>query len=264
MAEAEPKLAVVTGASRGIGYHLAHEFATNGFRVLICAEDDAILSACTTLRETGSVIDAVQADLATPQGVAALVEAIDSTGVPLDSIALNAGIGNAGRFAETSLDEDLQLINLNIVAVVRLAKAVLPGMVSRGAGRILVTSSIAATMPGPFYATYAASKSFDQSFAEAIRYEVKDQGVTVTALLPGPTDTDFFERAHMDGTTADEGPKDDPAEVARDGFKALMAGDDHVVAGSFRNKLQALGGKMLSDPAKAAIHAQQTKPPSEK
>jgi short-subunit dehydrogenase len=138
------------------------------------------------------------------------------------------------------------------------SKELLPDMVERGAGRVLITSSVAAVQPGPWYATYAASKAFLLSFAEALRYELEDTGVTVTALMPGPTDTAFFERAGMEGTVVDTQSKDDPADVARDAVDGLMAGDDKVVAGSFRNKLQALT-KGAPEPIKAAMHAAMTK-----
>jgi len=260
MTSSDLQLAVVTGASSGIGLGLTREFATNGFSVLMCADGDEVHAVAAQLTAEGLPVTAVQADLATAAGVNALVQAVHQTGRPLDAIALNAGIGNAGAFSESSLEEDIRLIELNVVAPVRLTKAVLPEMVARGSGKVLITSSIASTMPGPYYATYAASKAFIQSFAEAVRYEVRDSGVTITALLPGPTDTDFFDRAGMQDTPVDDGPKDDPAEVARDGFTALMAGDDKVVAGSFKNKLQAAGARLLPDTAKAAVHAAQTKP----
>ena len=157
------------------------------------------------------------------------------------------------------LEDDLRLIAVNVTAVVHLAKRLLPQMVERGAGRVLITS-VAATMPGPWYATYAASKAFLQSFAQAIRFELKDTGVTVTALQPGPTDTEFFERAGMEDTRAGEGTKDDPAEVAKDGFEALLAGKDHVIAGSVKNKAQVAGGRLMPEKARAALHAAQTKP----
>jgi uncharacterized protein len=260
MTSSDLQLAVVTGASSGIGLGLTREFATNGFSVLMCADGDDVHAVAAQLTAEGLPVTAVQADLATAAGVNALVQAVRQTGRPLDAIALNAGVGNAGAFIKSSLEDDIRLIELNVVAPVRLTKAVLPEMVARGSGKVLITSSIASTMPGPYYATYAASKAFIQSFAEAVRYEVKDSGVTITALLPGPTDTDFFDRAGMQDTPVDDGPKDDPAEVARDGFKALMAGDDKVVAGSFKNKLQAAGARLLPDTAKAAMHAAQTKP----
>jgi short-subunit dehydrogenase len=144
---------------------------------------------------------------------------------------------------------------------VHLAKRLVQPMVERGEGRLLFTASVAATMPGPFYATYAASKSFVHSFAEAIRYELHDTGVTVTSLMPGPTDTEFFARAGMEDTKVGQScSKDDPADVARQGFEALMAGKDHVVAGSAMNKAQTAAGKLLGDPMKARIHASMTEP----
>jgi short-subunit dehydrogenase len=186
---------------------------------------------------------------------------VAAAGRPLDAVALNAGIGVNGDFTRgISLEDDLRLIAVNVTAVVHLAKRVLPAMVDRGAGRVLVTSSVAATMPGPYYATYAASKAFLQSFAQAIRFELKDTGVSVTALQPGPTDTEFFDRAGMDGTKVAGADKDDPAEVARDGFEALMAGKDHVIAGSAKNRAQVAGGKLLPEKARAAMHAAQVKP----
>jgi short-subunit dehydrogenase len=133
-------------------------------------------------------------------------------------------------------------------------------MVEHGHGRVLLTSSLAAEMPGPYYAVYAASKAFIQSFAEAIRIEVKDQGITVTALQPGATDTNFFERADMQDTKAGQGKKDDPALVAQQGFEALMAGKDHVVAGSFMNKVQSTVAKFITEAQGAQIQAQHTKP----
>ena len=148
---------------------------------------------------TGAQIQPVRADLATFCGVEQLLEAITATGRQVDALALNAGVGNGGAFIDVPLADEERLIALNIGSTVHLAKRILPDMVARGAGRVLFTSSVASQMPGPYYATYAASKAFIQSFAQALRYELKDTGVTVTALLPGPTDTEFFERAGMEG-----------------------------------------------------------------
>jgi uncharacterized protein len=204
-------------------------------------------------------VRAVRADLSSHDGVERLWAAVEAGGRPLDAVALNAGIGVNGDFTrDIPLEDDLELIAVNVTAVVHLAKRALPGMVERGQGRI--TSSVAATMPGPYYATYAASKAFLQSFAQAIRFELKDTGVTVTALQPGPTETEFFDRAGMDGTKVADAGKDDPAEVARDGFEALMAGKDHVIAGSVKHKAQVAGGKLMPEKARAAVHAAQVKP----
>ncbi|KAM3093068.1 SDR family NAD(P)-dependent oxidoreductase [Phormidesmis sp. 146-35] len=254
-------LAVVTGASSGIGYELAKQFAENGFDLLITATDSKINEMVQTFEQLGAQVKTVQADLASYEGVETLSDAIKATG-PVDAIAINAGVGIGGKFIETDLQKELNLIELNVVSSVHLAKRVVKPMVERGKGRILFTSSIAALMPGPFEAVYAASKAFLRSFSEALRNELKDTGVTVTALLPGPTDTNFFNRAEMDDTRAAASKKDDPAQVAKQGFEALMAGKDEVVAGSIMNKVQAAVVQALPEPAKAAMHRQLTEPGS--
>jgi short-subunit dehydrogenase len=252
-------LAVVTGAFSGIGRELARQFATNGFDVIIAAENNELASVADDLAATGVGVEAVWADLSIDEGAEKLLQAIAATGRDVNAIALNAGVGNSGAFIDVPLADEEHLIALNIGSTVHLAKRILPGMVARGAGRVLFTSSVASQMPGPYYATYAASKAFIQSFAQALRYELKDTGVTVTALLPGPTDTGFFERAGMEGTPVDSSGKDDPADVAGDGFEALMAGKSQVVGGSAENKVHA-AAKLLPDQARATTHAKMTKP----
>lgn len=258
-------LAVVTGASSGIGYELARQFAQHNFDLIVAAESDGIHAAANDFIADGASVTPVQVDLATPEGVEQLYDAIRASGRPLAAVALNAGVGVGGEFAHgTELRDELNLINLNVTSQVHLAKLVVPDMVARGQGRLLFTSSIAALMPGPFYAVYAASKAFVQSFAEALRNELKDSGVTVTALQPGATDTNFFERADMEDTRAGTGKKDDPAQVAKEGFEALMAGKDHVITGGLMNKAQAAASKVMSDPAKAEQHRKLTEPGSGK
>jgi short-subunit dehydrogenase len=261
---AERPLAVVTGASSGIGYELARQFAEHGFDLLIAAEDAGIERAAAQLRRDGGPqVRTCQTDLATYDGVERLYQDIERTGRPVEAIAINAGRGAGGDFTrDTDLRDELNIIDVNVTSTVHLAKRVLPDMVRRGAGKVLFTSSIASTMPGSFQAVYNASKSFVQSFSEAVRNELKDTGVTVTSLMPGPTDTAFFERADMTDTKVGAGPKDDPAKVAEQGFEALMKGDDHVVAGSFMNKVQAVAGKALPDPAKAQLHRKMAEPGS--
>jgi short-subunit dehydrogenase len=208
-------------------------------------------------------VEAMQADLAEYDGVEQVYERILSMARPVDSLILNAGVGVSGEFARgTALDAELNLIRLNVISPVHLAKRVLPDMLKRGGGRILFTSSIAGTMPAPFEAVYGASKAFLTSFAQAIRNELKDTGITITVLMPGATETNFFHRAGMEDTKLGVSEKDDPAEVARDGYEALMSGEDHVVAGSFKNKVQAMGGHVLPDPAVADLHRKQSEPGS--
>jgi short-subunit dehydrogenase len=257
-------LAVVTGASSGIGRELAARFAENGYDLVIAAEDDRIQSAARSLAEHSITAVPVQADLATFDGVEELYRAIQATGRRPAAVAINAGVGVGGDFArDNPLTDELRLIGLNITGAVHLAKRVLPDMIAAGRGGVLFTSSIAATAPGPYHATYAASKAFLLSFAEALRYELRDSGVTVTALMPGPTDTEFFDRAGMQGTRLrEQTAKDDPAEVAREGYEALLAGKDHVVAGSAKNKAQVAAGRLLPETAKAATQARLTEPGS--
>lgn len=255
-------LAVVTGASSGIGYELAKQFAENGFDLLITATHAKINETAETFKQLGAHVETVQADLATYEGVETLYNRIQATGRPIDAIAINAGVGLGGKFTETDLQEELNLINLNITSSVHLAKRVVQSMVQQGKGRILFTSSIAAIMPGPFEAVYAASKAFLRSFSQALRNELQDTGVTVTALLPGPTGTNFFNRADMNDTKAGVSQKDDPAQVAKQGFEALMAGKDEVIAGSLLTKVQGAVAQVLPEPAKAAVHRQLTEPGS--
>ena len=257
---------MVTGASSGIGLELARQFAESGFDLVVVAEDAELDPAARELATLGVSVEAVRADLATPEGVERVVAHLHESGRAVDVLALNAGIGVGGDFArQTDLELELKVIDLNVRSTVHLAKRVVPGMVQRGQGRVLFTSSVASTTPGTFHAVYNASKSFVQSFAEAIREELKDTGVTVTSLMPGPTETEFFERANLENTRigAMEN-KDSPAEVAAQGFQALMAGEEQVVAGSFMNKVQARAGRFVPDSLKAKGHAKMTEPGSGK
>ena len=180
--------------------------------------------------------------------------AATGTGRSLDVVALNAGTGLGGPFLETDVEEEMGIIDLNIVANVRLAKLVLRAMVARGAGKVLVTSSIASQMPGTYQSVYNASKSFLQSFTEALQEELKDSGVTLTLLMPGPTDTNFFARAKMLATTVGKGSKDDPLVVAKQGLQALRDGKAKIVAGSLMTKAQGVANTVLPDRVKAKAH----------
>lgn len=164
--------------------------------------------------------------------------------------------------ARQIFQRELKLIQLNVTSTVHLTKRVVADMVARGKGRILITSSIAAVMPSPFEAVYGASKAFDLSFASSLREEVKDAGVTVTALMPGPTDTNFFRRAGMEDTKAGTESKDEnePAEVARQGFEALMRGDERVIAASLKTKLQGAAARFLPESVEAAWHRSISEP----
>jgi uncharacterized protein len=256
-------LAVVTGASNGIGYELAKQFAQNGFDLVVTATGATLEEAAQAFNQLGANVKTIQADLTTYDGIEMLCRKIQETGRPVAAIAINAGVGVGGDFArETDLQDELNLINLNVVSAVHLAKRVVKDMVEHGQGRILFTSSIAALMPGPFEAVYAASKAFIHSFAEGLRNELKDTGVTVTSLMPGPTDTNFFHRAGMDDTRAGSSKKDNPAEVAKQGFEALMSGKDSIIAGSIGTKIQGNISKVLPDTLNAEQHRKLTEPGS--
>jgi short-subunit dehydrogenase len=213
-APSNKSFAVVTGASSGIGYELAKQFAMNGFDLLIAASGDSIHTAAIDLQANGGQAQAVQVDLADHEGIHKLIHAIQFAGRPVDAAAINAGIGVSGRFVETDLAEEMKMVRLNVISVLHLAKYMVRDMVARGAGRILITSSIAGTMPTPYEAVYGATKAFDRSLSQSLREELKDTGVTVTTLMPGATETNFFHRAGADDTKLGASEKDDPAEVA--------------------------------------------------
>ncbi|MFL5844547.1 MAG: SDR family NAD(P)-dependent oxidoreductase [Solirubrobacteraceae bacterium] len=255
-------LALVTGASSGIGLELAKQFAANGFDLILTAEDAELTPAADEVRELGAGVETIQVDLTRDGAVDELWTRATADGRPLAAAALNAGVGRGGPFAETPLEDELAIVDLNVRSTVHLAKHVVQHMVANDEGRILFTSSIAATMPGPFQAIYNASKSFVQSLALALRNELKDTGVTVTSLQPGPTDTEFFERADMEDTKVGSGDKDDPADVARDGFEALMAGEERVISASLTTKLQGRGSRFLPDSVKAEMHRSMAEPGS--
>ncbi|SMD25824.1 SDR family NAD(P)-dependent oxidoreductase [Kibdelosporangium aridum] len=256
-------LAVVTGASSGIGLELAKQFARNGFDLVIVAEDDELDAAAASLRELGAQVDAVHTDLARPEGVEEFFVRVAEAARPVAAAAVNAGVGVNGAFVgETALEDHLRVVDLNVRSAVHLAYLLLPPMVEAGAGRMLFTSSIAATMPGPFMSVYNASKAFIKSFGQAVREELRDTGVTVTTLMPGPTDTEFFDRAQMQDTKLGQSKKDSAAEVAEEGYNALMAGKDHVVAGSAKNKAQTVAGNVLPDSTLAAQHRKMAEPGS--
>lgn len=254
---------MVTGASSGIGYELALQFADHGYDLVIVAENEELEVARDTIAALGTRVEAIRADLATRQGVEQVHHRLSALAQPVHAVAFNAGVGYGGPFLENPFEEELRVINLNIVGTVHLAKLVVRDMVASGErGRVLFTASIAAEMPGPFMAVYAASKAFVLSFAQALRSELRDTRVTITALQPGPTDTDFFARADMLDTRVAVGEKDAPADVARDGFEAMMAGKDHVVAGALKNRIQSGLSGITPDTVLADQHRKLTEPGS--
>ncbi len=256
-------LAVVTGASSGIGYEMAREFAERGYDLVVVAEDDDITGAPGRLERPGAQVTAMRVDLTDPDGVTGFAERVTALNRPIDVLAVNAGVGVGGGFVhDTALADQLTVVDLNVRSAVHLTKLLLPAMVERGVGRLVYTSSIAATTPSPFQAVYHASKAFLQSFAQSLREELRDTGVTVTAVMPGPTDTRFFERAGLTDTKLGAADKDSAAEVAKEAVEATLAGKDHVVTGSFRNRAQAVAGRVLPDRMLTAIARRMSAPGS--
>jgi short-subunit dehydrogenase len=256
------ELALVTGASSGIGFSLAKELASRGYDLVVCSSGDRLPSAAEEIRDSGIDVTDVTADLATSQGVEALWTQVQSLGRPLDIACLNAGVGVGGLFWQTDLEAELNMIRLNCLGMVHLAKYIVQHMVERAAGRILITSSIAGEMVAPREAVDGATKAFGLSFAHSLRYELRDSGVTVTALQPGPTDTDFFHRAGMDDTqVGTEGKHESqPEDVARQGIEALLAGKDHVYSASMKTKIEGMTANAVPGSVKAAMHEKMAKP----
>lgn len=253
-------LAVVTGASSGIGFELSKVLVDEGFDLVVAAQQDRIHESAAELRERGAAVEVVQVDLATHEGTDRLAGKVKELDRPVAALALNAGRSIGGAFVDGPLDEHLLVVDLNCRSTVHLAHLLLPAMIERGEGRVLITSSIASTVPGPFQSTYNASKSFLQSFALALREELKDSGVTVTALMPGPTETEVFERAEMMDTRVGTGRKDDPELVARQAYDGMMAGDERVRGGGIGSKLQGVVGRFAPDSVKAKVFTQEAEP----
>jgi short-subunit dehydrogenase len=231
--------ALITGASSGIGAELTKLLAKDGYKLIISAKDDALLKVCARhLREAYNVdVTAIAQDLTEPDGAQQLYEKVRATGSTVDVLINDAGIGAYGKFIETPWTDDAHTIHLNIVALTQLTKLCLPSMLERGSGKILNLASIASFQPGPLMGVYYASKAYVLSLSLALSEELKDTGVTVTALCPGPTQTDFTASAGMEKTRVFNSPLPmEASKVAEIGYKAMMDGERMEIAG-FRNKM---------------------------
>jgi len=254
-------LAIVTGASTGIGYELAKCCAENGFDLVIAADEPEIERAAADFRALGAEVDPVQADLATLEGVDKLYAA--AKGRPVEALLANAGRGLGKGFLDQDFAEVRRVVDTNVTGTIYLIHKVGRDMRSRGKGRILITGSIAGFMPGTYQAVYNATKAFLDSFSFAIRHELKDTGITVSCLMPGATETEFFERADMMDTKIGTSKKDDPADVAKRGFQAMMNGEGDVVTG-WQNKLQSAIANVIPSGWSAEMHRKQAEPGSAK
>lgn len=251
-------LALVTGGSAGIGLELARLLAADGHELIVTGSSARVNDVADTLGGD-STVTPVQSDLATTEGVRAVVEATE--GRALDVLVLNAGIAIGGAFLDLPLERHLQLLDLNIGSTVRLCHALLPAMVARGGGKVLLVSSLSAMTPTPFESVYGPSKSFMTSFGHSLREELRGSGVGITILHPGATATDFHSRAGM-GTTkfGDNSWKNDPAEVARQGYEALKRGVTSVIGGDEGTQRAGQEFRTMSDEDKAARHAEMARP----
>ena len=259
MPETAKPLAIVTGASTGIGYELAKLCAQNGYDLLIAADQPAIHDAAKDFQALGAKVDAVEADLATMEGVDRLYAA--ANGRPVGALLANAGHGLGHAFLDQDFSEARHVIDTNITATIYLIQKVGRDMRARNEGRILITGSIAGFMPGTFQAVYNGTKAFIDSFSFALRNELKDTGVTVTCLMPGATDTEFFERAGMEDTQIGQDKKDDPAYVAKIGFDAMMKGEGDVVSG-WKNKFTTILANVTPAGVLAEQHRKMAEPGS--
>ena len=258
MADATTKpLAIVTGASTGIGYELAKECARNGFNLVVAADEPAINEAAQEFSRLGADVDAVQADLATLEGVDEVYAAV--RGRPVDALLANAGRGLGKGFLDQDFDDVRHVIDTNVTGTLYLLQKVGRDMRARRQGRILIVGSIAGFMPGTYQAVYNGTKAMLDSFSFALRHELKDTGITVTCLMPGPTETEFFERADMLDTKVGQQKKDDPADVAKTGFKAMMKGEGDVVSG-WKNKLQSAIATVTPSGVMAEMHRGMAEP----
>lgn len=254
--------AVITGASTGIGFELATIAAQEGYDVLVVADEPLIEAAAADFRQFGTEVQALEADLSTIEGVDRLIAAIGNR--PVDVLCANAGTGHGNAFLDQPLEIWRHTIDTNVSGTLYLLQNVLLAMKARGAGNVLVTGSIVGYIPGAFNAVYNGTKAFIDNFTDALRNELKDdKGITLTTLLPGATDTEFFARADMEDTNVGQAKKDDPEKVARDGWDALMAGKARVTSGWY-NKLQVATAGVVPPAILAGLHRRIAEPGSGK
>ena len=259
MTDTTRPLALVTGASTGIGLELARLCTQNGYDLIIAADEPAIVDAAEDLGSAEVQVTPVQCDLSTTAGVEQLCEAVSQTGRPVEILIANAGRGLGRGFLDQDLNEALRVAHTNIDGTIYLVYRIGRQMRDRRRGRILITGSIAGLMPGTFQAVYNGSKAFLDSFSIALANELKDSGVTVTCLMPGATETAFFERADMLDTKVGTEEKADPADVARTGYDAMMRGELKVIHG-FGNKMRAAAAAVAPESTLAQMHRKMAEP----
>lgn len=249
------KTALITGASSGIGRELTRLFAKDGYQLVLVGRDEEALNrhAYNLQNQYGTQATIIRKDLSDPKAPDEIYAETNEKGLTIDVLVNDAGFGDYGMFAtETDLQTELDLVQVNAVALMHLTKLYLKDMVSRNEGKILMLGSEVSVVPNPMMAVYGATKAFIKSFAEAIRNELSETNITVTVLMPGATNTNFFKTAGAANIKgADPNKTADPAAVAKEGYEALLKGQDHVVAG-WGNKARVVLGHILPDPLLAA------------
>ncbi|MBA9078241.1 SDR family NAD(P)-dependent oxidoreductase [Rufibacter quisquiliarum] len=257
--------ALITGGTVGIGYELANLFAQNGYHLILVARDQTELDqrAAEFRQKHGVEVVTLAKDLFQRQAPFEVYDEVKAKGLPVEVLVNNAGQGQYGEFVDTDINRELDIVQLNIGAYITLTKLYLKEMVARNSGKILMVSSIGGELPGPLQAVYHATKAFVSTFTEALQNEVKDTNITITKLLPGPTETDFFRKADMENAKMiKEGDLADAAKVAQDGYDALMAGKLEIISG-FKNKAMVAASKVMPDSLVAEAMHQQAKPSDE-
>jgi len=251
------KYAIVTGASSGIGRELAIIAARDGYDLLLAADTAGLAEVADLCRSAGAEVFTLEVDLSTLDGVDQLYAATQARAV--DVLFANAGHGLGRGFLDQEFAEVRHVIDTNVTGTIYLIQQVARDMVELRSGRILITGSIAGYLPGTFQAVYNGTKAFIDSFSFALRNELKDTGVTVTCLMPGATDTNFFQRADMMDTRVGTDEKDDPAAVAQAGYDAMLRGDGDIVAG-WKNKLQTAVASVTPSSILAEQHRKMAEP----
>lgn len=255
------KFAIITGASTGIGFELATLAAKDGHDILVVADEPLINDAARDFEQFGTTVQAVEADLSTIEGVDKLLAA--TNGRRVDVLCANAGRGLGHGFLEQKVDDWRHVVDTNITGTIYLLQKVLPDMVARNEGKVLVVGSVAGYIPGAFQAVYNGTKAFIDSFTEALRNELKDaDGVTISTLMPGPVDTEFFDRGDLMDTSVGTDPnKSDPADVAKDGWNAVMGGKPSIFSG-WKTKIQGVLANVTPGSVLAEQHRKMAEPGS--
>jgi uncharacterized protein len=253
------KYALITGGTSGIGYELSKRFASDGYSLILVARtSDRLQEVTDEFKQLGVEVTPIAKDLFEDGAAQEVYEQVKEMGILVDILVNDAGQGEHGKFIETELQRQLDIIHLNVISLVTLTRLFVADMVARGSGKILQLGSVVSKMPAPYLAVYGASKAFVLSFSEALQYELKDTGVTMTVLIPGRTDTDFFHKASAEETKEYQKDLSDPAEVAKDGYEALMSGESRIISG-MKNKMMIGMSNMMPDSMNAANMASNMK-----